>query len=190
MRLLSNIWARITGADPRAGYPQQQAVALDRTGDFIIVSPYGLYCDLPDNALLRVIAPGIAIPVTVDRPDDAGRDEPTIFHPATNTRVIFRSDGSLDVETGNGGTAPVRVNCTTATITASNGVTVDTPLASFTGDVDIAGSVTVGGAVTAVGVVTGSDLGAGGVTYKNHTHSQGNDSGGSAEVETNAPTGA
>lgn len=205
MRSFKQIWSRVTGKDIRAKYPQQQGAALERVGNFVIMYPYGMYCDLPDDALLRVLAPGVAVPVTVARPSDASRNEPTIFHPDTNSRIIFRANGEIDIETD--GKYPVNINCSQANVTASGdiqataGGAASISASSITLDGDdvtiTATAFTVNaplslfnGATTATGLVSGSDLSAGGVSYKLHTHSQGNDSRGDAEVETNAPTGA
>lgn len=97
--MLSAIWAKITGKDKRKQYPDQQASALGRLGDYTIVYPYGMHCDLPSDTLLRVIAPGIAIPVTVKRPSDGAQGEPMFFHPESNTRIIARNNGDLDIFT-------------------------------------------------------------------------------------------
>lgn len=122
--MLSALWGRITGKDKRKKYPDQQGVFLGRVGDYAIVSPYGLYGDLPADTLLLEIKPGVAIPVTVKRPSDTAQGEPTFFHPSTNTRIIARNNGDLDVICDYGTAGNVNVTCVNANVTASEDVTV------------------------------------------------------------------
>ena len=79
--MLSRLWGKITGADKGKKYPDQQGSLLGRSGDFIIIYPYGLYCDLPSGAMFRNIGDGMAIPATIDRPAEAAQGEPVFYHP-------------------------------------------------------------------------------------------------------------
>lgn len=97
-----SLWARITGADKKKTFPEQQTSALNRSGNAVVVYPHCLYVDLPNNALVREISDGVAIPVTVNRPADLARGEPAFFHPETNTRIIIRNDESLEILNNNG----------------------------------------------------------------------------------------
>lgn len=168
-------WAKITGADKRKKFPEQAVTMLGKNANGLILFPYGYYADLPDESFLRKIGKRIFLSCTVDRPDDVERGEPVFYHPATNTRIIPRNDGSLDIETGTGGTAPVNIKCTQANITASDSVTFDTPTATFTGDLDVNGEVT-------------ADAAGSGVSLNGHKHDQPNDSGGNTEQPTESPT--
>lgn len=154
---LSDLWGRITGKDKRLKYPDQQASMLGRVGDHTIVFPYGLYCDLPDDVLLKSIADGVAISVTVVRPDDADRGEPVFFHPVTGSRVIMRNNGDVDV-------------------LVNGDVNIDAPIVTMTGDLKVEGDITAR-------FGTGNDVGLG-----THEHSQGSDSNGDTEQDTNSPT--
>lgn len=147
--MLSALWARITGKDKGLRFPDQQAVALGRAGDYTVIFPYGHSCNLPDDALLLEIAPGIAIPVTVSRPTDAARGEVALFHPVTNSRMIFKNDGNIDVK------APGSV------------VNVEAETVNMTGDLNVAGDLTVTGSTTLGSTVTsnGKDI------SDTHTHS-------------------
>ena len=138
-------FGRITGIDLKKKTPVQQTSMLGRSGDHVIVFPYGLYAELPNNAMVKEIDCGWAVPVTEKRPNDLNRSEPAFFHPSTNTRIIARNDGSLLIETGTGGTAPVVINCAQANINASESATINTPLATFTGDVKIDGDLQLDG---------------------------------------------
>jgi len=134
--MLSALWGRITGKDKRKKYPEQQAVFLGRVGDYAVLMPYGLYADLPNDTLLKEIADGVAVPMTVTRPSDTEQGEPTFFHPSTNTRIIARNNGDLDIITDDGTAGSVNIQTVNANITASGNVTAD-----ITGNL----SATIGG---------------------------------------------
>lgn len=187
--MLSNLWGKITGADKKLTVQDQQAVALGRVGDYTIVFPYGISTDLPNDAMLRVIAPGIAIPWNIDRPSDGATGETMFFHPSTNTRIIARNNGDLDiiveqVEGANGNinitcnqanvTAvdSVNITCDKADITATTSVDITAPLTKITGDLQVTGVTTLGTSVS----INGKDIG------ETHSHAQGNDSAGNTEA--------
>ena len=129
-----SLWAKITGADKKAPMPKQQVVSLGRVGDYTVIFPYGMSADLPNDVLLRVIAPGIAIPVTTTRPSDAERGEPVFFHPTTNTRIIARANGDLDIDTIDA-SGNVNVNCVDANVNASGDVGI-----TAVGDITLIGA--------------------------------------------------
>lgn len=188
-------WGRVTGKDKRLKHSNQQASFLGRLGNYTIAFPYGLYADLPTDTLLKEIAPGVAIPVTVERPDDTEQGEPVFFHPATNTRIIARNNGDLDISTTDTG-GNVNIETVSANITASTSVVVDSPNTTFTGDVQINGKLDVDGDITSLANVIATLLlqgatltvtGAGsidGQDYTTHAHTQANDSGGNTEANT------
>jgi len=114
---ISKLWGRITGADKRKQYPVQQGSTLSRVGDLSIVYPFGFYADAPQDQLYIHIADGVVMPVTVLRPDDSEQGEPVFFHPETNTRIIARNNGDLDILKGDGG--DVNIVADTVNIDAS-----------------------------------------------------------------------
>lgn len=171
----SNLWGRITGKDKRQRVPNQQVSALGRLGDSTIVSPYGLYADLPANVLLKEIAPNVFIAVTEGRPEDTEQGEPVFFHPGTNTRIIARNNGDLDIISGEGGS--VNIQTVSANVTASASVTIDTPETTITGNLTVQGDAALGSTVTSNGVNIG----------ETHVHTQGVDSGGDVEQNTGGP---
>ena len=89
------------------------------------------------------------------------------YHPPTDSFIIFRASGDLDIQAGTEGGGNVNITAATVNITAD--------------DVDISGNLTVGGdtALTAVVTSGGIDIGS------THTHA------GSATAPTGpvAPTG-
>lgn len=191
----SRLWGRITGADKGLKVPNQQVSSLGRLGDSAIASPYGLYTDLPVGTLLKEIASNVFVSVTEGRPSDTEQGEPVFFHPDTNTRIIARNNGDLDISTVDAG-GNVNIETVNANITASTSVTVDTPNTTFTGDVQIDGALNVDGDITSLANIIAAFLlqgatlnisGAGsidGQDYATHTHAQGNDSDGDTQVDT------
>ena len=100
------------------------------------------------------------------------------------TEVVFnRQDGSITVPNA------VTINCTTATVNASSGITLDTPKTDVTGVLNVAGLITGkgglavsgggGAAVTVPGnmklqgqIEASSDVTAGGISLMKHKHQE------------------
>lgn len=100
------------------------------------------------------------------------------------TEVVFnRQDGSITVPNA------VTINCTTATVNASSGITLDTPKTDVTGVLNVAGLITGkgglavsgggGAAVTVTGnmklqgqIEASSDVTAGGISLMKHKHQE------------------
>lgn len=100
------------------------------------------------------------------------------------TGVVFnRQDGSITVPNA------VTINCTTATVNASSGITLDTPKTDVTGVLNVAGLITGkgglavsgggGAAVTVTGnmklqgqIEASSDVTAGGISLMKHKHQE------------------
>lgn len=100
------------------------------------------------------------------------------------TEVVFnREDGSITVPNA------VTINCTTATVNASSGITLDTPKTDVTGVLNVAGLITGkgglavsgggGAAVTVTGnmklqgqIEASSDVTAGGISLMKHKHQE------------------
>lgn len=100
------------------------------------------------------------------------------------TEVVFnRQDGSITVPNA------VTINCTTATVNASSGITLDTPKTDVTGVLNVAGLITGkgglavsgggGAAVTITGnmklqgqIEASSDVTAGGISLMKHKHQE------------------
>lgn len=146
--MFSRLLAKITGADKKKKYPDQQAEIMGRVGDYIVVFPYGLYCDLPGDALAEEIKHGMLIPITVIRPDDVEQGEPVFYHPVTNTRIIPRNDGSLDI-IANG--QAVNIQCDNANVNADANINLTAPLTTIAGDLTVTGNTTLGATVTSNG---------------------------------------
>ncbi len=154
----SSLWAKITGKDKKGPLPNQQGVALGRVGDYTIIFPYGMSADLPSDTLLRVIAPGVAMPVTTARPEDADRGEPVFFHPGTGARIIARNSGDLELIPKAGGKVLV---------SGDFEVTGDTQVG---GDFNNDGAATLGGTGGAAIARVGDTVSGGQITGGSATH--------------------
>ena len=157
---MNKLWGRITGKDKKLKYAEQQAVFLGRTGDYTIIYPYGVFCDLPADVLLKEVGNGAAIPVTVTRPADTEQGEPVIFHPATNTRIIFRNNGDIDVYSKkiNVMATDVNATCDNVNMNVASQIIATVPLMTLNGNLAIIGSITATGDMNMTGniVTTGT----------------------------------
>jgi len=168
--MFNSLWGRITGKDAGKTFPQQQGKSLDRLGDLAVIFPWGMYSNLPDGKLFKVVdGDGKAvIGVTVERPPGVEQGEVSFWHPGTGSVIHFKNNGDLNIDTVVDGAGDVNINTTTANVTASAdvnvsclnsvvtstvGMTIDTPLATFTTNVLINGTLTVVG-LTSLGNLT------------------------------------
>lgn len=168
--MISSLWGRITGKDAGKTFPQQQGKSLDRLGDMAVVFPWGMYANLPNGQLFKVIdGEGKAIiGVTVERPQNVEQGEVSLWHPSTGSVIQFKNNGDLNIDTVVSGAGNVNINTITANVTASSAINIDTPLATFSTDVLINGGLTVIGTST-----LGASVIAGGKEIVGHTHPAG-----------------
>lgn len=163
MSMLKNLirWAKITkaGSDDTQ-FATQQMTYLKKVGDGIMVFPYGTHANVPPGALALMFAVQgnpdnrAAIAWTPKNRPTLAEGEVAFYHPPTKAFIIWRASGDLDIETGDGGTGNVNINCKQANVTASESVTFDTPEATFTGNVTIDQNLTVTGDTTLSDTVT------------------------------------
>ncbi len=166
-------WAKITqaGSDDKQ-FATQQMTYLGKVADGVMVFPYGFHANAaPDSLALMFAIQGnpdnrAAIPWDHKNRPKLVSGEVAFYHPSTDAFIIWRASGDLDIETGDGGTKNVNINCKQANVTASESMTLDTPLATLTGDVAVDGSLTVTGSTTFGATVTsnGKDI------SDTHTH--------------------
>lgn len=166
-------WARITKAGTdKEQFATQQMEYLGKVADGLIVFPYGIHGNVPPDALALMLAVQgsadnrAAIAWTPkDRPElKAG--EVAFYHPPTDAFIIWKENGDLDIETGNGGTANININCKNVNltasdnvnieckqtnITASESVTLDTPETTITGNLTVQGNTSLSATVTSNG---------------------------------------
>lgn len=179
--MIRALWGRITGKDKRLTVPDQQCAFLGRIGDYTIIYPYGLYCDLPNDVLLRQVGRGAAIPTTITRPDDIETGEPVLFHPVNKTRIILRNNGDIDII----GTNNKNINVTGDVNYTAGG---DFNIQASNMNIDLTGDLNIDTNRMTISTVATPGVTHDGTTIGNdHIHSQGNDSDGDSEVDTGTP---
>jgi len=144
-------WVRVTkpGLDDPSKFHVQQIEYLGKPADALMVFPYGLHANLPENSFGVMFSiqgnpdnRGVIAWVPKGRPQlEAG--EVAFYHPPTDAFIIWRSNGDLDIETGNGGTGKINV--------ISGEVTITAPLVTIDGDLTVRGDTTLSDTVTSNG---------------------------------------
>lgn len=130
-------------------------------------------------------------------------------------RITLKTNGDIEINTNanivaNCNTADINANtvdvdCDVADVNATTSIDLNSPQNTITGPTTVEGTLTVNGlltftagmagsggsgaAVTGNLVITSGEITADGVTLKGHVHSQGNDSAGNTQVNTNPGTG-
>lgn len=175
MGLLNNIirWAKITKAsDDTQQFATQQMEYLGKVADGIIVFPYGVHANVPPGALALMFSVQgnaenrAAIAWTPKNRPQLKEGECAFYHPPTKAFIIWRENGDLDIETGEGGKGNVNVTCKQANVTASESITLDAPEATITGNLTVDQNLNVTGATALSATVTsnGKDI------SDTHTH--------------------
>lgn len=168
-------------------FPIQQVEYLEKTGDSFVVLPYGMHANIPADFLGLLLSAKeqdrFVIPLSSkERVHPVASGELVLFHPVTGSKVHFKNNGDIDIETA----ADINATCNNINVSAAAKATVTAPDIALIGDVAITGTLSISDAVTAASSVAvagaltqgGKDVG------KDHTHSQGNDSGGNTEQNT------
>ena len=143
MSKLRKFWAKVTRKSDESGeYAIQQVTYLDRVSDAFVLFPYGLHATLPVGQLgLLIDSKGrILMGTSAIGRITVGEGEVVLYHPGTKTKMHFKANGDLDIESAN------NVNIAATTVA-------------------VEGDLTVSGNVVAVGEVTGN-----GVDLSTHTH--------------------
>lgn len=169
-------------------FPIQQVEYLEKAGDSFVVLPYGVHANIPEDFLGLLLSAQeqnrFVMPLSSkERIHPVESGEVVFFHPVTKSKIHFKNNGDIDIETE----ADINVICANANITASEDInaicdninvtaatkaTVTAPESEFVGNVTISGDLTVTGATTLSDEVTsnGKDI------SDTHTHPQGPDS--------------
>lgn len=150
--------SRITspGADD-GQFPTQQMTYLGKVADGITVFPYGFHANVTADVLALMFSVQglpenrLAMPFNTKKRPKLAAGEVAFFHPPTMSFIIGRANGDLDIETGDGGTGNVNINCKQANVTASESVTLDTPETTITGNLTVTGDTTLSSTVTSGG---------------------------------------
>lgn len=135
--------------------------------------------DYPTDNQTRIIKSN-RIKVTINDPlGEEGQPTGTESVTAEMTGITIKisADGTISI---NAPDANATLNCATATISASQSATIDSPETHITGDLsvggtaDISGATTVGAALDVTGIATASEFKTtGGVGLSTHTHPAG-----------------
>lgn len=136
-------WARITKAgDDSNQFAVQQMDYNGKVADGLIVFPYGIHGNVPPGALALMFSVGgnpenrAAIAWTPKTRPELAEGEVAFYHPLIPDLIIkLQADGKMLIKSG-------------------VEVTIDVPLATFTGDVQIDGDLGVTGASALSGDVT------------------------------------
>ena len=132
MSKLRNLWAKITRKGSEEGeYPIQQATYLERVTDVFLLFPYGMHANLPAGQLGLLLSDKILIGTSAIGRITVEEGEVVFYHPGTKTKMHFKANGDLDIESAN-------VNIKATTVAVDGDLTV-------TGDVVVVGEVTGNG---------------------------------------------
>ena len=137
--------ARITkaGADDKQ-LPEQQLSYLGKVANSVMSFPYGYHGNMPPDFLALIGSVQghadnrVVIGCLPKKRPTLVEGECAFYHPPTDAFIIWRADGSLDIETGTEGTADINIKAATVNITADVNVVGNT---TFTGTVMANGKV-------------------------------------------------
>lgn len=179
-------WAIVEDDGGNAGpQPWQQVRVLGQSGRSVAVYPYGFHAVAPagSRALVGLVGGEAGNRAHVaTSPDDRPAlksGEVSVFHPATGSSVIFREDGSVEVDAVADLRATVAGNASiiaqaNAVLQALGSVFVSSggaaqiiaPTVTVTGNLVVGGTLQVAGAATFSGTITDSL----GVEHTAHLH--------------------
>lgn len=196
-------WARVTASSlDDKDFPVNQVEYMGKTADCMMIFPYGMHANPESDALVLMTTPNgdsanrAGIPGTPQLRPKMSAGEFSLYHPKTQSIIHFRNSGDIDIDTIKNNSANININTVNANITATTKVTIDSPLAEFTGDVSISGKLDVTQNITSLANVIATLLtqgatlsisGSGSIQGKDfisHSHAQGNDSNGDTQVNT------
>ena len=119
--------------DDSGTFPVQQVTYMGKVCDAVMWLPYGFHANIPEDQLAVLLSmqgnpeARIALPGSpLSRPRLETPGDMVVFHPQTQSRIHFKSDGSIE-------------------IISDSELKVSAPDAQFTGDVVVDGSLSVNG---------------------------------------------
>jgi len=118
------------GDDTPDKFHTQQLEYLGKPADALMVFPYGLHANVTPDALALIFSAQAnpenraAIAWTPKQRPKLAEGEAAFYHPPTGAFIIWKANGDLDIEVGEGGEGTVNVTCKDANVTASNDVNV------------------------------------------------------------------
>lgn len=172
--------------------PVQQIESLGKTTDAEIIFPYGVHANLPEGSLLVVLpvldqsSNLVAFGGLPNERIQVESGEVVFFHPLTKSRVHFKKDGNIEINSlekdllvtcknaiikssGNvditvSGNSNVTINGD-ANLTVSGNLTVEAPTTDWNGNINLTGDLTASGTVEGTTEVVGA-----GISLSTHTH--------------------
>lgn len=164
-------------------FPVQQVEYLGKVVDVFIIMPYGSHANIPED-FLGVLAQvsgqeqnRIVIPTSAkERIHPVESGEVVYFHPVTKSKVHFKNNGDIDIETE----ADINATCANLNAVVTTKATVTAPESEFIGNVTVNGNLAVTGSTTLSSIVTSN----GKNISDTHTHSQGVDSAANTQQDT------
>ena len=187
-------WIRVVKAkteiDNESKFYVQQVEYTEKPADSLMIFPYGIHANVPADAF------GIMFSIQ-ENPDNRGTiawtpknrpdlvdGEVAFYHPPTKAFLIWKTNGDLDIETGNSGVGQINIksgniNIESGDITVTgDDVAITSPLTKINGNLEVTGSTALGPIVTSNGIDISSS----------HTHPQGVDSpSGDTQQNTGSP---
>lgn len=179
-------WAIVEDDGGNAGpQPWQQVRVMGQSGRSVAVYPYGFHAVSPAGSRALVGQVGgdagnrAHFPTSPDDRPALKSGEVAVFHPATGSSVIFREDGSIEVDAVGDLKATAAGDATIVTqgsfvasaagqafIQSVGNAQVIAPIVTVTGNLIVTGTLSVTGASTFSGTITDSL----GVEHTAHVH--------------------
>jgi hypothetical protein len=102
--------ARVAKAgDDTEEFPIQQVAYLGKVGNTVMWFPYGMHANIPADELVLMVAMQGNPEARVSFPGSPQKrvkplagTEVTFFHPVTGSKLHFKADGSIEIESKNG----------------------------------------------------------------------------------------
>lgn len=156
-------------------FPVQQVEYLEKVGDSFMAMPYGVHANIPEGFLGILLSANeqnrMVLPLSSkERIKSLASGEVVFFHPVTKSKIHFKNNGDIDIETeadvnvqcenaNINASADITANCVNASVNASTKAEVIAPAIDLTGDVNITGTLDVSGISTfAANVVASADV--------------------------------
>lgn len=104
---------KIVGADEGLKSPVQNVDIHGAVDGYFIITPRGVYSNLPNDTIVNVVGKNSVIPATLEVPELAGLavGDVAFYHPEKLTSIIFKNNGDIDVKGTN-----INIDATTTNI--------------------------------------------------------------------------
>lgn len=143
-------------------FPVQAVSYFGKKINCNIIFPYGVHANLPVDSLITMFSVGgddankVGLGgMPANRIKNLPEGEVVFFHPITKSKMHFRNNGDIDIETpGN-----INVNCVAAVIEAEVSIDITSPITTFNGIVVVNGALNATSGLLVSGLaIIGGDL--------------------------------